>query len=125
MSENKAVKAYLELVGSDLADVTFREVLMAELQREEDIVRVPTPGRIVWYQTDGRNFDYWLPAIVNVTVDNQHVEGLEQAGIPILALDHPLTVHLEVSSPGENYKEYAVPYDADGGRRTWRWPERS
>jgi hypothetical protein len=124
MNENKAVRAYLELVGSELADITFREILANHIEHQS-AVKVPTPGAIVWYQTDGRNFDYYLPAIVNVTCDNQHVEGLEQAGIPILVLDSPLTVHLEVSSPGVNYKEYAVAYDPDGGRRTWRWPDLS
>lgn len=84
--------------------------------------QLPTPGRIVWYQTDGRNFDYYLPAVVTITVDNQNIEGLNEAGIPIV--ESPDEVHLRVFSPGEDYVEYGVPFDPDGGRRTWRWPER-
>lgn len=79
------------------------------------------PGRIVWYQTDGRNFDYFLPAVISVTVDNQNIEGFEAAGIPVL--DDPSLVHLRVFSPGTDYVEYAVPFDSEGGRRSWRWPK--
>lgn len=89
---------------------------------EHEQPMIPTPGRIVWYQTDGRNFDYWLPAMVTVTLDNQNIEGFNAAGIPVL--ESEMEVHLSVYSPGEGYVEHSVPYDPDGGRRTWRWPER-
>lgn len=85
----------------------------------------PTPGRIVWYQTDGRGgLDYFLPAMVVATRDdNQVVEGFERAGIPVLT--EAFNVHLRVYSPGEDYVEHDVPWDPAGSYRSWRWPTRS
>lgn len=83
---------------------------------------LPRPGDTVWYQTDGRNFDYFLPAIVSVTMENQNIEGLTEAGIPLVSSQD--RAHLRVISPGEDYVEYDVPWSPEGNRRSWRWPER-
>lgn len=77
----------------------------------------PTPGRVVWYQTDGRGgLRYILPAMVVVTDDN-YAEG---------PLERPAagTVHLRIFSPGVDYVELSVPYDGSDEPvpRSWRWP---
>lgn len=82
----------------------------------------PTPGRIVWYQTDGRNFDYYLPALVNITTDNLVDEAVNQGLIP--ALSGPFHVHLWVPGGKASYYEFDVPYDSGGSPRSWRWPDR-
>ena len=82
-------------------------------------MKAPAPGSMVHYQTDGRSFDYYLPAVVVVTLDNQNVEGLNTAGIPLVTA--PDRAHLRVLSPGKDYVEYDVSYDSRGGRRTWRF----
>jgi hypothetical protein len=120
-------------------------------------VKRPTPGRIVWYQTDGRNgLDYILPAIVTVTRESH--PGDYPDGVPN-SLPIPTTeyhVHLTVFTPGGfgstyvdhddveseydqeampnlgrpkrftpgsgTYTEWDVPYNPNGGCRTWRWP---
>lgn len=85
---------------------------------------LPTPGRIVWYQTDERGGKrYYLPAIVSVTEQNLNQYGVEEG--EILGLQSPWHVHLYVFSPGVPYAEQNVPYDPQGTPRTWRWPERT
>lgn len=91
----------------------------------------PTPGRIVWYQTDGRNYDYYVPAIVRITTANLVPEAVKDGVIE--DLDSDMHVHLFVLGGHEPYPEMNVPFDgedyemADGSvrnrRRTWRWPD--
>lgn len=118
-----------------------------KIERTENLIK-PTPGRIVWYQTDGRNgLDYYLPAMVTVTRDSHpgdYPDGKPNS-LPVPSSD--LHVHLTVTTPGGfgsdymteeggrrperfvpgsgTYVEHDVPFDPDGGRRTWRWPEKS
>lgn len=97
---------------------------------------LPTIGRIVHYQTDGRGgYLYTLPAMIVRTqgsTDPSAVHGGRVAELP-----GPMTVDLLVfSCGGETYGENAVPYaeavslDASrpggeyGPPRTWRWPPR-
>lgn len=119
------------------------------------------PGRMVFYQTDGRNeLSYTLPAIVTVTRDSHPGDYPDGRKNPLSVLDDDgYEVHLTVFTPGgvgttvmvddsatghvpfesrgtENfpdamemdvsqasgtYVEHNVPYDPDGGPRTWRW----
>lgn len=89
---------------------------------DRDGREIPTPGSIVWYQTDERGGkSYYLPAIVSVTMANLNPQGVEEGGLE--GLDSRLHVHLNVQSPGVSYVEQNVPYDADGAPRTWRWPD--
>ena len=127
-------------------------------------VQKPTPGRIVWYQTDGRNdLDYLLPAIVTVTEDSHPGDYPDGTPNSLAVPSSDMHCHLTVLTPGgfgsvyashdgdvteyaagtdkdelENlgrpafftpgsgsYVEHDVPFDPDGGRRSWRWPERS
>lgn len=85
----------------------------------------PTPGRIVHYQTDGRNFDYYLPAIVVVTLDNLVDEAAQLGLIPHLSsASH---VHLWVPGGKEPYYEYDVPFApirSEPQRRSWHYPVR-
>ena len=116
----------------------------------------PTPGRIVWYQTDGRNgLDYILPAIVTMTVDSHAGDYPDGTPNSLATPSSAMHVHLTVFTPGGfgstygavtweqvqqeelanlgyggnvipgsgTYVERDVPYDADGSRRSWRWPE--
>lgn len=86
-------------------------------------MEVLTPGRIVWYENDGRGgFRYSLPAIVTVTTRNENVEAARAGGIPLL--ESPYHVHLRVFSPGEPYTEHNVAYDSARGPRSWSWPDR-
>lgn len=81
----------------------------------------PTPGRIVHYQTDGRNgYDYWLPAIVTITADDNWVPGDGTVPMP----ESEYHCHLNVLGPNGPYVEHNVPWNPDGDRRSWRWPER-
>lgn len=90
--------------------------------RSEDFAPKPTPGRVVWYQTDGRNFDYYVPAFVVITKDNLVEEAREQGLIE--GLDSEWHVHLWTPGGRDPYHEYNVPFDPDGSPRSWRWPER-
>jgi hypothetical protein len=117
----------------------------------------PTPGRIVWYQTDGRNgLEYFLPAMVTVTKGSHPGDYPDGRSNPLPVPSSDLHVHLTVFTPGgfgtevhvasgplpqpddEAYKdarklvpgsgtyvEWDVPFDPNGSRRSWRWPERS
>lgn len=122
----------------------------------------PTPGRIVLYQTDGRNgLDYVLPAIVTVTRTSHpgdYPDGKPNS-LPVPTSD--AHVHLTVFTPGGfgsqyvadgesssysqytqdetpnlgrpdsfvpgsgTYTEWDVRHDPEGGRRSWRWPDRT
>lgn len=78
----------------------------------------PIPGEIVMYQTDGRNYDYALPAMVSVTEENLVAEAV--AAGQIEALSSELHVHLLVFGPGGLYVERDVPpAPTFGVRRTW------
>lgn len=100
------------------------EARMAENILNSEGVQLPTPGRVVWYENDGRGgFRYYLPAIVSVTTDNENKDAAQSGGIPLL--ESPTHVHLRVFSPGEPYTEHNVAYDPEGGARSWRWPKRS
>lgn len=91
-------------------------------------VPIPTIGRIVLYQTDGRGgYRYSLPAMIVRTrssTDPKAVADRKVAELPDL-----MTVDLLVfSCGGESYGENGVPYcdivsnDGVSERRTWRWP---
>lgn len=92
-------------------------------------VKVPTPGRDVWYWSKTGN--YALPAKVSVTVDNLFQPGVEAGDIE--NLDSPIHVHLRTISPGEDYVEQNCPhatvhpdYDPDTNpwpAGSWRWPD--
>lgn len=90
---------------------------------------IPTIGRIVLYQTDGRNgYRYALPAIIVRTrastdlkaVADGKVKELDGYGVDLFVF----------SCDGESYGESNVPMadpaDNDGKflPRTWRWPPR-
>lgn len=96
----------------------------------------PTIGRIVHYRT--KHGDYYVPAIVNSTVDSLGETGLARNAERVaagdeqsVALDSPMHANLTVFGPLSTYHEVNVPYDegvvdghnrADGAPRTWRWP---
>lgn len=116
-------------------------------------VQLPTPGRIVWYQTDGRNgLDYYLPAVVTVTRNSHPGDYPDGSRNPLPVPSSDLHVHLTIHSPGGvgttvddvepesdsnfvgakkmnpgsgTYVEHDVPFDPNGGHRTWRWPDRA
>lgn len=91
---------------------------------------IPTIGRIVLYQTDGRGgYRYSLPAIIVRTRSSTDPRAVDDGHVTELPDD--TTVDLLVSScGGESYGENAVPYservgdDGHGTPRTWRWPPR-
>lgn len=78
----------------------------------------PYPGQMVWYQTDGRNYDYFVPAIVRITTENLVPQAVKDGVIE--DLDSDLHVHLLVTGGKEPYAEMNVPLDYGGSRRTWR-----
>ena len=97
---------------------------------------VPTIGRIVHYQTDGRGgYRYTLPAMVVRTLASSDRRAIADG--KVAALPDVYTVDLLVfSCGGESYGENGVPYaDAEGASlepgseygppRTWRWPPRT
>lgn len=97
---------------------------------------IPTIGRIVHYQTDGRGgYRYTLPAMVVRTWASSDRRAVEDG--KVAALPDVYTVDLLVfSCGGETYGENGVPYadaigsaldpDSDyGPPRTWRWPPRA
>jgi hypothetical protein len=98
---------------------------------------IPTIGRIVLYQTDGRNgYRYSLPAIIVRTRASTDPKAVADG--KVRELPDVTTVDLMVFSvDGEKYGENAVPYaealfgsnGADGSgpveygpARSWRWP---
>ena len=125
---------------------------MSEILDGEGI-QLPTPGRVVWYQTDGRNgLDYYLPATVTVTRSSHPGDYPDGSQNPLPVPSSDLHAHLTVFTPGGvgtkvedvepqtdedfvgakkmtpgsgTYVEHDVPFDPAGGRRTWRWPERN
>lgn len=84
---------------------------------------IPTPGRIVHYQTDERGgLRYILPAIVVRT------QASSDPRSPLDELPDDTTVDLFVTSvDGASYGENAVPFDDsdDPAPRTWHWPPRA
>ena len=90
----------------------------------------PTIGRIVLYQTDGRNgYRYSLPAMIVRTRASSCPKSIEDGNL--LALPDDTTVDLFVFSvKGASYGESAVPFcenvgiDGHGAPRSWRWPPR-
>lgn len=71
----------------------------------------PTPGRIVLYQTDGRNgLDYVLPAIVTVTQESHPGDYPDGKANSLTPPSSPTRVHLTVFTPGG----FGSFYDADG-----------
>lgn len=136
----------------DLRDEVEKTMTSEVLQAEG--IPLPTPGRIVWYQTDGRNgLDYILPAMVTVTRSSHPGDYPDGSTNPLPVPVDDLYVHLTILSPGGfgtkidegeddpesedfvgakrlipgsgSYVEHDVPFDPNGGRRSWRWPERA
>jgi hypothetical protein len=136
----------------------LRELESKVAERLNDDAQLPTPGRIVWYQTDGRNgLHYFLPAMVTVTKASHPGDYPDGRPNSLPAPSSDLHVHLTVLSPGGfgtevhtadgvagvplssesfvgakqlipgsgSYVEWDVPFDPDGGQRSWRWPERT
>lgn len=98
---------------------------------------IPTIGRIVHYQTDGRGgYRYTLPAMIVRTRASSDLRAIVDG--KVAELPDTMTVDLLVfSCGGESYGENAVPYaegvagsvSNDGATeygppRTWRWPPR-
>lgn len=91
---------------------------------------LPTIGRIVLYQTDGRNgYRYSLPAVIVRTRASSDPKSVAVGNVAELHDDN--TVDLFVMSVGgESYGENAVPLcesvgnDGHGAPRSWRWPPR-
>jgi hypothetical protein len=79
----------------------FAEAQAIEQVREAERLQLPSPGRIVWYQTDGRNgLHYFLPAIVTATRDSHpgdYPDGKANS-LPVPSSDYH--VHLTVFTPG-------------------------
>lgn len=71
-----------------------------EAERNEQ-VQLPTPGRIVWYQTDGRNgLDYYLPAMVTVTRDSHPGDYPDGTPNSLAVPSSDTHAHLTVQTPG-------------------------
>lgn len=91
---------------------------------------VPTIGRIVLYQTDGRGgYRYALPAIIVRTRSSTDPKAVADG--KVAELPDETTVDLLVfSCGGESYGEngvaYSEPMDAEGYpvSRCWFWPPR-
>jgi hypothetical protein len=63
--------------------------------------RTPTPGRVVLYQTDGRNgLDYVLPAVVTVSRDSHPGDYPDGQGNSLAVPITDQHVHLTVFTPG-------------------------
>lgn len=78
----------------------------------------PIPSEIVMYQNDERGgFGYAVPAMVSVTLENLVPEAVERNLLS--GLDSAWHAHLVVFGPGSVYFEQNVPYDPEGGPRTW------
>lgn len=87
-----------------LVDVQERDALEERMRAEtldgEGVV-LPTPGRIIWYQTDGRNeLDYILPAIVTVTKRSHPGDYPDGKANSLAVPSSDLHVHLTVFTPG-------------------------
>lgn len=96
---------------------------------------IPTIGRIVHYQTDGRGgYRYSLPAMVVRTRSSTDPKAVEAGHVADLADDYTVDL-LVFSCAGESYGENGVPYapavakdagrDEYGPARSWRWPPRA
>ncbi len=85
--------------------------IMADIANDEGIV-LPTVGRTVWYQTDGRNgLEYYLPAIVTVTQDSHPGDYPDGTPNSLIVPSSPTHVHLTVFTPGGFGSTYR---DAEG-----------
>lgn len=85
----------------------------------------PTIGRIVLYQTDGRNgYRYSLPAMVVRTTESTDPKAVADGKVK--ALPEGCVDLLVFSVGGESYGEDAVPEATvtSATPRTWRWPPR-
>lgn len=91
---------------------------------------IPTIGRIVIYETDGRGgYRYALPAMVVRTRASTDPKAVADGKVGELPDDMRVDL-LVFSCGGESYGENAVPFcenvdtDGHGAFRTWRWPPR-
>ena len=91
---------------------------------------LPTIGRIVLYQTDGRGgYRYSLPAMIVRTRSSTDPKAVADGHVAELPDDSTVDL-LVFSCGGESYGENGVPYsdivsnDGSSERRTWRWPPR-
>lgn len=79
-------------------------------------IQLPTPGRIVWYQTDGRGgLDYYLAAIVSVTQDSHPGDYPDGQPNSLQVPSSPHHVHLTVFTPGG----YGSKYHTVEGESGW------
>lgn len=107
--------------------------------------QVPTIGRVVIYSSkvgDGITspamvlrtrattnldvIDRWGPEPeerVSVTDDSVHLTAARPDNV-VRELPDDMHVDLVVHGLGKDYREYCVPYDADGAPGTWSWPAR-
>ena len=70
---------------------------------------LPTPGRIVWYQTDGRNdLHYYLPAMVTVTWGSHPGDYPDGTPNSLPRPSSELHAHLTVFTPGGFGSTYAI-----------------
>ena len=88
---------------------------------------LPSPCRMVLYETDGRGgYRYALPAVVVRTRSSTDPRAVADGKVAELPDD--LTVDLLVfSCGGESYGEDAVPFGdsiPNATPRSWRWPPR-
>jgi hypothetical protein len=100
-TEREELTAYLkEVTARDLFNPEELGERVSSLLSEEGVVR-PTPGRIVWYQTDGRNgLDYYLPAMVTVTRNSHPGDYPDGTPNSLAVPSSELHVHLTVFTPG-------------------------
>jgi hypothetical protein len=93
---------------NELEEIEARMNEQAQAELAGEVVR-PTPGRIVWYQTDGRNgLDYILPAIVTVTRRSHPGDYPDGKPNSLPVPTTPYHVHLTVFTPGGFGSTYVV-----------------
>lgn len=92
---------------------------------------IPTIGRIVLYQTDGRNgYRYALPAVVVRTRASTDPKAVADGKVAALPDDTTVDLHV-LSVGGESYGENGVafsePTTPEGHpvSRCWFWPPRA
>lgn len=83
----------------------------------------PTIGRIVWYQAhgspNGQHKSEPRAAVVTAAVER------DPLGATPLDDERGYQVSLCVLNPTGMYFNVDVPFDAEGGPGTWRWPPRT
>ena len=95
---------------------TTEEAVMSEIIGNEG-VQLPSPGRIVWYQTDGRNgLHYYLPAIVTVTRSSHPGDYPDGTPNSLCVPSTDLHVHLTVFTPGG----FGSVYNVDGEEQSYQ-----